>query len=285
MALTPDGMFYLGKEDLANERELIGKGIRGMFGVKTKKEAVEDVLKNTDLSSAEGRQNALNQIRQIDPEQYKFWRNENQKYEQTLTQGKLAQTQLETAEMKKQNLINQRLITKNTPILRQMFKNEGKPEAIRQMYLLKSYTEEQLKDAGVDVSKVNTDLNLRRALKKLGERAGDIGPTANLVQGEIDEQEARYISSRALNPDLTAPQEEFSKSTLFEKSASDLAPLDALEQTTNTSTTNTNILQGGTKEFVVPKQRGFINVEIDRMSPEEQQKTKEKILQFKDPYI
>ena len=99
MALTPDGMFYLGKEDLANERELIGKGIRGMFGVKTKKEAVEDVLKNTDLSSAEGRQNALNQIRQIDPEQYKFWRNENQKYEQTLTQGKQAQIDLELIQM------------------------------------------------------------------------------------------------------------------------------------------------------------------------------------------
>jgi len=285
MALTPDGMFYLGKEDLANERELIGKGIRGMFGVKTKKEAVEDVLKGADLDSAEGRQSALNKIRQIDPEQYKFWRNENQKYEQTLTQGKIAQTQLESAEMKKQDLINKRLITKNTPILRQMFKNEGKPATIRQMYLANSYTKEQLKDADVDVSEVNTDLNLRRALKKLGVRAGDIGPTSKLVQGEIDEQEARYISSRALNPDLTAPQEEFSKSTLFEESASDLAPLDALEQTTNTGTTNTNLLQGGTKEFVVPKQRGFINVEIDRMSPEEQQKTKEKILQFKDPYI
>lgn len=285
MALTPDGMFYLGKEDLANEQELIGKGIRGMFGVKTKKEAVEDVLKGADLDSAEGRQSALNKIRQIDPEQYKFWRNENQKYEQTLTQGKIAQTQLESAEMKKEDLINKRLITKNTPILRQMFKNEGKPEAIRQMYLVNSYTEEQLEDAGIDVSKVNTDLNLRRALKKLGVRAGDIGPTSKIVQGQIDEQEARYISSRALNPDLTAPQEEFSKSTLFQKSASDLAPLDALEQTTNTGTTNTNILQGGTKEFVVPKERGFINVEIDRMSPEEQQKTKEKILQFKDPYI
>jgi len=290
MALTPSGMFYIGKEDLDSERELLGKGVRGLFGLQNEEEAVADIIKNTDMTSAESRADALEKIRRVSPEQYKYWRNENQKYEQTLTQGKIAQTQLESAEMKKQNLINQRLITKNTPILRQMFKNEGKPEAIRQMYLLKSYTDEQLEDAGVDVSKVKTDLNLRRALKKLGERAGDIGPTANLVQGQIEEQEARYISSRALNPDLTAPQEEFSKSTLFEKSASDLAPLDALEQTTNTGTTNTgttntNILQGGTKEFVVPKQRGFINVEIDRMSPEEQQKTKEKILQFKDPYI
>jgi len=253
MALTPDGMFYLGKEDLATEKELIGKGIRGMFGLKTKEEAVEDVLKGADLDSAEGRQTALNKIRQIDPEQYKFWRNENQKYEQTLTESKIAQTQLESAEMKKENLINQRLITKNTPILRQMFKNEGKPEAIRQMYLLKSYTDEQLKDAGVDVSKVNTDLNLRRALKKLGERAGDIGPTANLVQGQIDEQEARYISSRALNPDLTAPQEEFSKSTLFESSASKLAPLDTLSDT---------------RKYVAPKEA--LPVEIptdDRLAP------------------
>ena len=290
MALTPDGMFYLGKEDLAGTTDLLGKSLRGMFGIKTKEEAVQDVLKKADYSTAEGRQAALNEIKSIDPEQWKNLSEENRKYEQSLTQGKIAQTQLESAEMKKEDLINKRLITKNTPILRQMFKNEGKPEAIRQMYLLKSYTDEQLEDAGVDVSKVKTDLNLRRALKKLGERAGDIGPTSKIVQGQIDEQEARYISSRALNPDLTAPQEEFSKSTLFEKSASDLAPLDALEQTTNTGTTNTgttntNILQGGTKEFVVPKQRGFINVEVDRMSPEEQQKTKEKILQFKDPYI
>ena len=253
MALTPDGMFYLGKEDLAGTTDLLSKSFRGMFGIKTKEEAVQDILKKADYSTAEGRQAALNEIKSIDPEQWKNLSEENRKYEESLTRGKIAQTQLESAEMKKENLINQRLITKNTPILRQMFKNEGKPEAIRQMYLLKSYTEEQLKDAGVDVSKVNTDLNLRRALKKLGERAGDIGPTANLVQGEIDEQEARYISSRALNPDLTAPQEEFSKSTLFESSASKLAPLDTLSDT---------------RKYVAPKEA--LPVEIptdDRLAP------------------
>ena len=84
MALTPDGMFYISNEDLAPERELIGQGLRGMFGVKTKEEAVTDILRNADLQTSGGREAALTQIRQVDPEQYNFWRNENIKYEKEL---------------------------------------------------------------------------------------------------------------------------------------------------------------------------------------------------------
>jgi len=96
MALTPDGMFYISNEDLAPERELIGQGLRGMFGVKTKEEAVTDILRNADLQTSGGREAALTQIRQVDPEQYNFWRNENIKYEKELAD--LERTKVGTAQ-------------------------------------------------------------------------------------------------------------------------------------------------------------------------------------------
>lgn len=61
-------MFYLGKEDIAEEQDLIGKGLRGMFGVQNKEEAVESVLRRTNPDDPASREAALREIASIDPD-------------------------------------------------------------------------------------------------------------------------------------------------------------------------------------------------------------------------
>lgn len=199
MALTPDGMFYLGKEDLANEQELIGKGIRGMFGVKTKKEAVEDVLKGADLDSAEGRQNALNQIRQIDPEQYKFWRNENQKYEQALTQGDIAKTQKATAELNLQTAQDNKTRLQNTPRLKTIFRQTKLEDAWGTMPYSQSDLE-KMKELGEDAKSVTNQGSYEKLLKKLGYDKGTIGRLATQANKRIALMQSEFVSNNALRP-------------------------------------------------------------------------------------
>ena len=214
-------MFYLGKEDLANERELIGKGIRGMFGVKTKKEAVEDVLKNTDLSSAEGRQNALNQIRQIDPEQYKFWRNENQKYEQTLTQGKQAQIDLERASMQREDLVNKRLAAKNRPKLDKQFElGAGKGDTIN-AWLRNNYAT-QIEESGIadeEIKKVRDYPQLSRILRKLGVESGKVNSRVNEAKAQVKLTKEYFIQDNLYNPDLKMTKFEVRSDMFGEDSA------------------------------------------------------------------
>ena len=199
MALTPDGMFYLGKEDLATEKELIGKGIRGMFGLKTKEEAVEDVLKGADLDSAEGRQTALNKIRQIDPEQYKFWRNENQKYEQTLTQGDIAKTQKATAELNLQTAQDNKTRLQNTPRLKTIFRQTKLEDAWGTMPYSQSDLE-KMKELGVDAKSVTNQGSYEKLLKKLGYDKGTIGRLATQANKRIALMQSEFVSNNALRP-------------------------------------------------------------------------------------
>lgn len=253
MALTPDGMFYLGKEDLANERELIGKGIRGMFGVKTKKEAVEDVLKGADLSSAEGRQNALNQIRQIDPEQYKFWRNENQKYEQTLTEGRTAGLREQEAKLRLQTAEDTKQAKKNRPLLKALFASQDVMNSLFKKHLEESYTQEELDDKNIKLDDINTITNFRMNMRKLGAKGPEITSALKSIENQYNLKEAQFISDNQFRTDLKAIPTEFKKSSIFESSASGLAPLDTLSDT---------------RKFVAPKEA--LPVEIptdDRLAP------------------
>ena len=70
MAFTQEGMFYLSPEDMAGTREALGAGIRGMFGVQNKEEAVESILRGITPDDPESRAEALREIASIDPSAY-----------------------------------------------------------------------------------------------------------------------------------------------------------------------------------------------------------------------
>ena len=62
------GIYYLTDDDFKQETEMLGKGLRGMFGVKNEKEAVDDIMRNADFTSVEGKDKALDDIRKVSPE-------------------------------------------------------------------------------------------------------------------------------------------------------------------------------------------------------------------------
>ncbi len=81
MAFTSEGMFYLGKEDLAPTIDLAGTGVRGMLGLQNKKEAVDSIMQSGDFSTPESRRAILEQIRAVDPEAHTRLAKENQEWE------------------------------------------------------------------------------------------------------------------------------------------------------------------------------------------------------------
>jgi len=81
MAFTNKGMFYLSQKDLQPTSDMIGKGVRGMFGFENKEESIESILKQADYDSVEGRKAAIDQIRQIDPMKADELQKKNQDYE------------------------------------------------------------------------------------------------------------------------------------------------------------------------------------------------------------
>ena len=93
--MIKDGMFYLTEEELAPVNENIAKGIGGLFGVKTKEDEVQDILKNADYDTVEGRNAALEKIRAVDPDSYFKFKKMNDDYE-------AQQSRLETDRMSKE---------------------------------------------------------------------------------------------------------------------------------------------------------------------------------------
>jgi hypothetical protein len=82
MAFSPEGMFYLGKEDLEPTISSAGTGLRSMFGLQNEKEAVDSILQSGDFSTPESRKAILEQIRAISPKAYyKYAKLENEKLE------------------------------------------------------------------------------------------------------------------------------------------------------------------------------------------------------------
>jgi len=163
MALTPDGMFYISNEDLAPERELIGQGLRGMFGVKTKEEAVTDILRNADLQTSGGREAALTQIRQVDPEQYNFWRNENIKYEKELADLERTkvgtsqeQLKLEQAPEKFKSEQEQKALQIKTE--QQRLAEAGLNTRIKELELLNKPKEIEYKNKKLDIDILNKNI-------------------------------------------------------------------------------------------------------------------------------
>lgn len=68
MAFTSDGMFYLSQEDYAPTMDILGGGVRGLFGLQNKEEAVESVLRRTNPDDPASRESALMEIAAIDPD-------------------------------------------------------------------------------------------------------------------------------------------------------------------------------------------------------------------------
>jgi len=68
MAFSPDGMFYLGAKELEPTMDTVGGAFRGMLGVQNKEEAVDDIMRNADFTSVEGKDKALDDIRKVSPE-------------------------------------------------------------------------------------------------------------------------------------------------------------------------------------------------------------------------
>ena len=81
MAFTPDGMFYLSKEDYAPSMDVLGGAARGMLGLQNKEEGVQAILEGADYKTPEGRRAALDQIRAIDPDRWATLNKQNQDYE------------------------------------------------------------------------------------------------------------------------------------------------------------------------------------------------------------
>ena len=81
MAFSPDGMFYLGKEDLEPTIGSAGTGIRSVLGLQNKKEAVDSILESGNFDTPESRRAVLEQIRAVDSEAYYKYADLNQKYE------------------------------------------------------------------------------------------------------------------------------------------------------------------------------------------------------------
>jgi len=253
MALTPSGMFYLGKEDLASERELLGKGVRGLFGLQNEEEAVANIIKNTDMTSAESRADALEKIRRVSPEQYKYWRKENEDYERTLTQSRIASLKEQQAKMDLKTAEDKKLAMKNRPILRAKFLQTGTPGKLRRKYLLETYGDITLQDKGVDINTVDNDTQFRIALRKLGLNPTDVTNASKDVDNLISEKESFYISENQLRTDLEATPTEFKKSAIFKSSASELAPLDTLSDT---------------RKYIAPKEALPVEIPIDdRLAP------------------
>jgi hypothetical protein len=70
MAFTPEGMFYLGKEDVEPTIGLAGQGIRGMLGVQNEEEAVKSLMAEADFSTSEGKEAFLQQLQSVSPDAY-----------------------------------------------------------------------------------------------------------------------------------------------------------------------------------------------------------------------
>ena len=51
MAFTPDGMFYLSKEDYAPSMDVLGGAARGMLGLQNKEEGVQAILEGADYKT------------------------------------------------------------------------------------------------------------------------------------------------------------------------------------------------------------------------------------------
>ncbi len=109
MAFSPEGMFYLGKEDLEPTISSAGTGLRSMFGLQNEKEAVDSILQSGDFSTPESRKAILEQIRAISPKAYyKYAKLENEKL---------------AADQKMQH-------STDKPLIKQRWNLEGKPNAM-----------------------------------------------------------------------------------------------------------------------------------------------------------
>ncbi len=79
MAEYKNGVLSFNQEEYG--ADLLQPGLRGMFGLQNKEEAVETILQNADYSTPEGRRAALEKIRSVDINAFHKYSEMNQKYE------------------------------------------------------------------------------------------------------------------------------------------------------------------------------------------------------------
>ena len=207
MAFTNKGMFYLSQKDLQPTSDMIGNGVRGMFGFENKEESIQSILKQADYDSVEGRKAAIDQIRQIDPMKADELQKKNQDYEtKELGLNKLRNTPALKAEWRLD--VGKRFTTNWT-------KNNipGQPEGITDRTGLTKYLLEQMKTNGMKNAQKNDWLKSYDLEMKTKEAAYISKNAQGATQGDLYSSKdtfggygANAQADRVDAPDATAPK-------------------------------------------------------------------------------
>jgi len=186
MAFTSEGMFYLGKEDLAPTMGMVGTGVRGMLGMQNEEEAVKSLIASSDLESLEGRQGFLNQLQGISPDAHKEF---SKQFGDSDLLTARAESLKQTTELRKQEAEDERTARKNKPLLSKMFENVEKPTQL-QNYLKRLYP-------GVNVADISTEQEAGTFLSKQmkGQSAGEVSRANTRLTKFIKHQKDMYVNN------------------------------------------------------------------------------------------
>lgn len=210
MAFTPDGMFYLSKEDYAPTMDTLGGAVRGMFGVQNKEEAINSILKSADYNTPEGRQAALSQIKAIDPTAWEKFNKMNQEYELESLSKKAYAQQVEIQNKSLQLKQDEIEAQKRVPKLGNWWDRNKKQSAINS-WLKLNQPEDALKDVDWDTM---TDAKAKALLRKI--HKGGAGQQINSMEAALLQERNSHISNNKFNPDaLTSDETLKDASSLF----------------------------------------------------------------------
>ena len=220
MAFTPDGMFYLSKEDYAPTMDTLGGAARGMLGLQNKEEAVNAILQGADYDTPEGRRAALNQIRAIDPTKWEELNKKNQAYELDTLKGKAYAQQVELQNKSLQIKQEEQAAQKRVPKLGNWWDVNKKQGAIS-YWLKANHDEEALKD--VDWAKM-TEAKAKALLRKI--HKGGAGQQIETMETALQKARNTHIVNNKYNEDAPVTDAPLTEATqLFNNQASDLPAL------------------------------------------------------------
>lgn len=188
MAFTPEGMFYLSKEDLSPTLGGIGKAGRGMLGLQNKEEAIQSILQSADYNTPEGRQSALNQIRGIDVATWEKLNKMNQDYELSKMSKEAYAKQVEIQEMTLQEKKEERERKRKHPRLRRNYRTNNELNDIRSWLTMNSEVEPE------DIAAIGSLGQAQDALAK--KYKGKSGGKYSELKKHLQKQEDKYVSDR-----------------------------------------------------------------------------------------
>ena len=195
MAFTSEGMFYLGKEDLAPTIGMVGTGVRGMLGVQNEEEAVKALMSSSDLESSEGRQSFLNQLQGISPDAHKEFSKQFQDYDVESLKGKAYAQQVEIQSKSLQMKQEEREANKRIPQLKTNYKFNEEAKDIK--YFLRGlYPEDEKGITGIDSIQ-----KAKQYLSKANAAAGHVKSlNHDVLVNTIKFNRDSYINQNKYNP-------------------------------------------------------------------------------------